>query len=132
MLLQNPFEFAASDAAAEQAAASLPHAPAPDAAATSFDSGDTDCRSDEAAATPRQSDLAAADICDIGEIFVGARKLEQLPGIFDQAGITPADELRYVTLKLMDEPGTRDLPEIPAALWAEFDEPPLFLRAVGH
>jgi hypothetical protein len=39
MLLQNPFEFAASDAAADTVVASLPHAPAPDAAATSFDSG---------------------------------------------------------------------------------------------
>lgn len=32
--LQNPFEFAASDAAADTAVASLPHAPAPGAAAT--------------------------------------------------------------------------------------------------
>lgn len=74
-LMANPFEFAASDAAAEQAAVSSSQPPAQDAAADLSHSGATDCSLDEAAAAPRQSDLAAADICDIGEIFVGARKL---------------------------------------------------------
>src|SRR5258705_8129082 len=117
-MINLPNPFAASDAAAEQAVASLSHAPAPsDAAADLSDSGDTDCPPDEAAASPRQSADAAVDFLSltdcIGEIFVGARKLDQLPGIFDQAAINGRDELLYVTLKLMDEPGTPDLPCIP-------------------
>jgi hypothetical protein len=74
------------------------------------------------------SDVAAE--CFIGEIFVGARKLDQLPGIFDPAAITGTDELLYVTLKLQDEPGTRDLPCIPdeQAFMEAIEPMPLFLR----
>jgi hypothetical protein len=70
------------------------------------------------------------DISCIGEIFVGARKLNQLPGIFDPAAITGTDELLYVTLKLQDEPGTRDLPCIPdeQAFMDAIEPMPLFLR----
>lgn len=107
--LPNPFASAASDAVAESAAASLSPAPC-DAAADFLDVDSTDC---------------------IGEIFVGARKLEQLPGIFDQAAYTPADELAYVELKLRDDPYTADLIDIPPGMWLEFDPPPLFLQAAG-
>jgi hypothetical protein len=67
-----------------------------------FDSGATDCPPEEAAAAPRQSADAAAEFPDIGEIFVGARKL-----------IDP-DEHRFVL----------DVDRF----MAELDEPPLFLR----
>jgi hypothetical protein len=71
------------------------------------------------------------DISCIGEIFVGARKLNQLPGIFDPEAITGTDELLYVTLKLSDEPGTRDLPQIPdeQAFMEAIEPMPLFLQA---
>lgn len=101
-LMPNPFEFVASDAAAEQAVASIPCPLAQDAAAEPFDSGATDCAPDKAAAAPRQSADAAADICDIGEIFVGAMKLDD------------PDEHRFVL----------DVDRF----MAELDEPPLFLR----
>lgn len=122
-LMPNPFEFAASDAAAEQTAA--PMSPAPSGAAVDLSHSDaTDCPSDEAAAAHRQTDDAAADICDIGEIFVGARKLfDPDPGAYLRE-----DELLYEVLKAMDDPHERDLAEIPAELWAEFDPAPLFLR----
>lgn len=64
----------------------------------------------------------------IGEIFAGARKLEQIPGPFDQSAYTPADELAYVELKLRDDPWAADLIEIPAGMWLEFDPPPLFIQ----
>jgi hypothetical protein len=98
-LMPNPFEFAASDAAAEQAVASIPCPLAQDAAADLSDSGATDCATDEAAAPFRHVDGAAADICDIGEIFVGARKLDAPRFVLDIE--------RFM---------------------AELDEPPLFLR----
>jgi hypothetical protein len=64
-----------------QSAETLVVAPSPQApvaaASGPFESGDTDCPPDEAAASPGLQALdAAADICDIGEIFVGARKLD--------------------------------------------------------
>jgi hypothetical protein len=96
-----------------------------------FDSGVVASPPDKAAA-PQSSHApgAAADLSCIGEIFVGARKLEQLPGIFDPTAITGPDELLYVTLKLMDDPNERDLPEIPdeAALWDAIDPLPIFLQ----
>jgi hypothetical protein len=99
-LMPNPFEFAASDAAAEQAAGSIPCPLAPDGAADHSDSGATDCATDEAAASPGLQALdAAADLSCIGEIFVGARKLN-LPRF-------KLDEERF---------------------FADIEEPPLFLR----
>lgn len=87
---------------------------------------------DAAASLPQTSKAdAAAEFPDIGEIFVGARKLEQLPGIFDQAAYTPADELGYVELKLRDDPYAADLINIPDGLLGEFDPPPLFLQMAG-
>jgi hypothetical protein len=68
----------------------------------SFNSDTTDCVSEEAVASPRQSADAAADLSCIGEIFAGARKL-----------IDP-DEHRFVL----------DVDRF----MAELDEPPLFLR----
>lgn len=73
--------------------------------------------------------FAGDEQCNIGEIFAGARKLEQIPGIFDQAAYTPADELAYVELKLRDDPHAADLIAIPDGLWGEFDPLPLFLQA---
>lgn len=67
-----------------------------------FDSGDTDCLPDKAAASPRQSADAADEFPDIGEIFVGARKL-----------LDPYEH-RFV----LDEQAFMDA----------IDEPPLFLR----
>jgi hypothetical protein len=67
-----------------------------------FDSGATDCPPEEAAAAPRQSADAAADLSEIGEIFVGARKLMD------------PDEHRFI----LDEQVFMDA----------IDEPPLFLR----
>ena len=134
-LLPNPFNSAASDAAAEQAAASLLSQAPSDAVADLSDSCVfTVTALDEAAAPLRQDDGAAVEYVDldqtdcIGEIFVGARKLEQLPGIFDQAAITPADELLYATLKATDDPWAADLIDVPAGMWLEFDAPPLFLQ----
>jgi hypothetical protein len=66
-----------------------------------FDPGVSDCPPGEAAASPRQSDDAAADICDIGEIFVGAEKLND-------------PEARFI----LNEQLFMDA----------IDEPPLFLR----
>lgn len=66
-----------------------------------FNSGATDYPPDEAAAAPRQGTEAAADICDIGEIFVGAEKLND-------------PDARFV----LDEQAFMDA----------IDEPPLFLR----
>ena len=126
-----PFNSDASVALTSDEAAALVGSHAPGAAAD-IPEPTTDGGGHQRSPAPGQElcgvgDLEATDC--IGEIFVGARKLNQLPGIFDQAAITGPDELLYVTLKLMDEPGTRDLPEIPAALWAEFDPLPLFLQA---
>jgi hypothetical protein len=85
-----------------QSAETLVVAPSPQApvaaASGPFDSGDTDCPPDETAASTRPCD-AAADICDIGEIFVGARKLDAPRFVLDVE--------RFM---------------------AELDEPPLFLR----
>lgn len=99
-----------------------------------LDSGVSPFSPDEAAVSPglHASDTAADfPTDDIGEIFAGARKLEQIPGIFDQAAYTPADELLYVTLKAMDDPYAADLIDIPAGMWMEFDPLPLFLQQVG-
>jgi hypothetical protein len=78
--------------------------------------------------TVAAGDAGATDC--IGEIFAGARKLEQIPGIFDPVEYTAADELAYVELKLRDNPQERDLPCIPdeAAFMAEIEPLPLFLR----
>jgi hypothetical protein len=101
LLPPNQFEFVASDAAADQAVASIPCPLAQDAAADHSDSGATDCAPDEAAAPFRHVDGAAVEYPDIGEIFVGAEKLND-------------PEARFV----LDEQAFMDA----------IDEPPLFLR----
>jgi hypothetical protein len=102
-----------------------------------FNSGASPSPPDEAAASSRShapgaaaefEGIAQTDTSHIGEIFAGARKLEQIPGIFDQAAYTPADELAYVELKLRDDPYAADLIEIPAGMWLEFDPAPLFIQ----
>ena len=97
-----------------------------------FDSGVDAPTPDEAVASLRQASGATADyeclMDDICEIFAGARKLEQIPGIFDPDAYTPADELAYVELKLRDDPYAADLINVPEGMLGEFDEPPLFLR----
>lgn len=126
--LPNPFDSGARPSPPDEAAASSSsHAPA--AAADIQGSAPSTEPTTAAVIDSQPVAVAFLDETDcIGEIFAGARKLEQIPGIFDQVAITPADELLYVTLKAMDDPSTRDLPEIPAELWAEFELPPLFLR----
>jgi hypothetical protein len=99
----------------------------PGAAADIAESSPTE-RRPNGSPTPGQELCGAGDLDCIGEIFVGARKLDQLPGIFDQAAITGSDELLYVTLKLMDEPGTRDLPDVPQGLIDAMEPLPLFLQ----
>lgn len=73
-------------------------------------------------------DLSEIDC--IHEIFVGAQKLGQLAGPFDQDAITEADELLYVELKLMDDHRERDLPALPdeRAFFDAIEPPPLFLQ----
>lgn len=63
-------------------------------------------------------------------IAVGALVVDQLPGPFDPAAITTADNLDYVTLKLMDDHRTPDLPAIPdaQAFFDAIEPPPLFLQ----
>lgn len=132
-------EPGATDCAPDKAAASL--RPVEDAAADIPEAGPcgfefeptTDGGGPQRSPASLQELVGAGDLeatdC-IGEIFVGARKLNQLPGIFDQAAITGPDELLYVTLKLMDEPSTPDLPCIPDedAFMAAIEDMPLFLR----
>lgn len=101
-----------------------------------FHSGaSTVCAPDETAAPLRHVDGAAAEydclMDDICEIFAGARKLEQIPGQFDQAAYTPGDELAYVELKLRDDPHTADLIDMPYGMEGLFDPPPLFLQMAG-
>lgn len=84
---------------------------------------------DEAAASPPQPRDAAADIPDddisnIGEIFVGARKMFDP----DPAGYTNADQAYYDLLRQIDNPHERDLPDVPQGLVDELEPMPLFLR----
>lgn len=104
--LPNPFDSSEPSGSLDEAAAFQPQMPSLDAAAEFVELG-TDC---------------------IGEIFVGARKLDQLPGIFDPAAITGSDELLYVTLKLQDDPYTADLVHVPQGLIDEMEPMPLFLQ----
>lgn len=158
----SPFQFAASDAAAEQAAVSLLQPPRGTAADHS-DSGTTDCLSEQAATSPRQSADVAADLSvspgghpsslpdngesepsvmlayppgenHIGEIFVGAAKLGYVPHDFDPAAITSADQLLFDVLSAMVDPRVPGLREIPdeQALFDAIEPMPLFLQAVGY
>lgn len=129
--LPNPFDSGVNPFSPDEAAASSSsHAPA---AAADIAEPTSSTGGPKESPAPGQELCGAGDLEDfscIGEIFVGARKLDQLPGIFDQAAITGSDELLYVTLKLMDDPHTRDLPCIPDedAFMAAIEPLPLFLR----
>jgi hypothetical protein len=86
-------------------------------------------RSDEAVASQSsQAPGATADISCIGEIFVGAAKLEPVEMWFENAAYPREDELLYEVLQAMDNPRAADLIEIPAGMWLEFDPLPLFLQ----
>lgn len=129
----SPFSFAGKPLAETLVVVS--GSQAPDAAISGpFEFGaPVACPPDETAASPGLQGSGAAAEYDslmdcIGEIFAGARKLEQIPGLFDQAAYTPADELAYVELKLRDDPWAADLIAIPEGLWMEFDPPPLFIQ----
>jgi hypothetical protein len=132
-LPQNQFESGAPVALTPGEAAADASSQSPDAAVEIPEPTSSTGGPQESPA-PGQELVGAGDLEDcIAEIFVGARKLEQIPGIFDQAGITPADELLYVTLKAMDNPHERDLPCIPDedAFMAAIEPLPLFLQAAG-
>ena len=101
--LPNPFEDpSASDAAAGQAAACQP-----------------------------QPSHAAADHSDIGEIFVGARKLEPPEIWFENTAYPREDELLFEVLEVMDamsDPRPLGLPEMPYGMEWVLDPAPLFLQ----
>jgi hypothetical protein len=93
-----------------------------------FDSGQC-VQPDEAAAfdRPQGQDAAAeydALMCDIHEIWAGARKLFDP----DPAAYTNQDEVYYDILRARDDPHTADLIDVPYGFEAEFDPPPLFLQ----
>jgi hypothetical protein len=123
--MPNPFEFAASDAAAEQAAASIPSPQSPGAAADPFHAGGPQESPAAVAMNPHETAGDLGIDC-IGEIFAGARKMFDP----DPAEYTSADQLLYDVLKAMDNPAARDLPHIPDedAFMSEVEERPLFLR----
>jgi hypothetical protein len=123
--LPNPFDSGVLSALSSDEAAASPSFPG---AAADIPEPTSSTGGPQGSPAPGQELCGAGDLDCIGEIFVGARKLEQIPGIFDQAAITPADELLYVTLKAMDDPYAADLIDIPAGMWLEFDPPPLFLQ----
>ncbi len=64
----------------------------------------------------------------IGEIFVGARKLEPVEIWFENTAYPREDELLYEVLLAMDDPHTADLIELPYGMEGIFDPPPLFLQ----
>jgi hypothetical protein len=100
--LPNPFEDpSASDAAAGQAAACQP-----------------------------QPSHAAADHSDIGQIFVGARKLGPPEIWFENSAYPREDELLYEVLAAMVDPDAPCLREIPdaASFMIELGPVPLFLQ----
>jgi hypothetical protein len=141
ILPPNQFDSGVAPSSPDEAAvSSRSHAPGtaaeiPEAGPCGFefepttDGGDTEEAPASTTVTVAAGDAGATDL--IGEIFIGARKMGHWPGPFDPAAITDADEVFFQLLQQMDEPGTRDLPEIPEALWAEFDELPLFLQRAG-
>jgi hypothetical protein len=126
-----------------------------------FDSGVAPTSPDEAVASFRQTSGATADIqssCGdledqakpvsragdvgvapdpqeaidcIGEIFIGAAKLEPVEIWFENTAYPREDELLYEVLLAMDDPHAPDLIEMPYGLWEEFDPPPLFLQRTG-
>lgn len=111
--LQNPFEFVGAQAPpAEEGAAPMPPE-SPRGAAPISDSDDMSC---------------------IGEIFVGARKLESfshdLDPDVDPAAYDQTDALLYDVLKAADDPRLPGLAKIPdeQALFDAIEPPPLFLQ----
>lgn len=117
MNLQNPFVFAASDAAAEQAAALSPSPRSPGAAADPLPASVGGPQESPASDDWNPDD--AGDLGCIGEIFAGARKLD---GVLDAEYLFDLD------------PGNQKYrgmlrPRLNvAAFMLELDEAPLFLR----
>lgn len=98
-----------------------------------FNSGALTSPPDDAAApaAPRVPEGAAADLSCIGEIFIGAAKLEPVEIWFENSAYPREDELLYEVLLAMDDPSTPDLREIPYGMDGIFDPPPLFLQMAG-
>jgi hypothetical protein len=95
-----------------------------------FDSGVVSSPPDEAAALARShAPSAAADLSCIGEIFIGAAKLEPVEIWFENAAYPREDELLYEVLAAMT-PNIPGLPNIPdeAALLDAIDPLPIFLQ----
>jgi len=118
-----PFNSDASVALTSDEAAALVGSHAPGAAADI-------CEPTSSTGGPQESPAPGKELCGagdlecIGEIFVGARKMFDP----DPAGYRNADQVYYDLLKAIDNPNERDLPEIPAGLWAELEPLPLFLQ----
>lgn len=102
-------------------------------AAAEFQFVDASAPSTDEAAAFVPSELppgAAADLSDIGQIFVGAEKLEPSEIWFENAAYPREDELLFEVLSAMDRPETPDLVSIPDAVsfMIELGPPPLFLQ----
>lgn len=96
-----------------------------------FNSGALTSPPDDAAApaAPRVPEGAAADLSCIGEIFIGAAKLEPVEIWFENSAYPREDELLYEVLAALDDPFAPDLREMPYGFDDSiFDPPPLFLR----
>lgn len=72
----------------------------------------------------------AADLSDIGQIFVGAAKLEPVEMWFENSAYPREDELLFEVLSAMDRPETPDLVSIPDAVsfMIEIGPLPLFMQ----
>lgn len=89
-------------------------------------SGAIQASPDEAAVPfrPQVPEGTAADLSDIGQIFIGAAKLFDP----DPDAYTSADQAYYDLLLQLDDPHAPDLRELPYGMDGIFDPPPLFLR----
>lgn len=102
-----------------------------------FNSGGPVCTPDEAAVVSRpQAPATAADLSCIGEIFVGAAKLEPPEIWFENSAYPREDELLFEVLEAMHataNPQPIGLSEIPdeAAFMIEIGPLPIFLQMAG-
>jgi hypothetical protein len=127
--LPNPFDSGVLSAFSPDEAAASTRSHAPNAAADIQQSAPS-TEPTTAAVTSNQPVAAdfLDDISNIGEIFVGAAKLEPVEMWFENAAYPREDELLYDVLRAMDDPCAADLIDIPDGMWGEFDPAPLFLR----
>ena len=103
-----------------------------------FDFGAPVCTPDEAAVVSRpQAPATAADISDIdsvdliGEIFIGAAKLEPPEIWFENSAYPREDELLFEVLEAMADPRLPGLVEMPYGMEWALDPAPLFLQKAG-